>query len=153
MVQTYSKGSTIFHHNEAADNLYALIRGDLELSIIFTEEIITKKIKHEEYIQTKKQILERPIVIETVNDNEIFGWSALVEPWLMTATATCISDAKIAFFPASGLRQLFSRDPELGYIISTRLTGLIASRLHNRTEKLVDAWCTMFKTPEPIESD
>ena len=144
-IQSYEKGRVVFHKNEPARYLYGIIEGGMELSILFKEEVFTKDIKYEEYIRTHVETFERPIVIEYVKDKNIFGWSALVEPEKMTSTATCIEDSKIALIPASDLKKMFNKDPELGYIISSRINALIARRLIARTEKLVDAWCQLFE--------
>lgn len=147
MIRYYDKGSIVFKTNEPAENLYGLIQGNVELKIIFKEDIVTKDIKYEEYIRTHVETLEKPIIIEEIKDKDIFGWSALVEPKKMTATATCTSDSEIIAIPASKLQQMFSSDPEMGYILSSRLNVLIAARLNNRTKKLVDTWCNLFETP------
>lgn len=145
-VQTYEQGSVIFENNEPARNLYGLIRGDVDLSILFKEKIITKDIKYEEYIRTNVEIFEKPVVIETVKDLSIFGWSAMVEPEKMTATAKCSSDSDIVVIPASELKQTLNSDPELGYLLSSRISNIVAQRLNSRTEKLVEAWCSLFET-------
>ncbi len=44
------------------------------------------------------------------------------------------------------LKQVFSKDQELGYLLSSRISSIIANRLNCRTEKLVDAWCSLFET-------
>jgi len=69
-----------------------------------------------------------------------------VEPEKMTATARCASDCDIILIPASDLRQVFKNDPELGYLLNSRISILIAQRLNSRTEKLVDTWCSLFET-------
>lgn len=145
-VQSYEKGAAVFKKNEPARNLYGLIRGDIDLSILFKEKIVTKDIKYEEYIRTHVEILEKPMVIESVENHHIFGWSAMVEPEKMTATATCNSDCEVVVIPASNLKATLNHDPELGFIISSRISSLIAKRLDSRTEKLVDTWCSLFET-------
>ena len=151
MVRTYEKGSVVFQSNEAAENLFGLIRGDLNLSIIFKEEIVTKNIKYEEYISTNVEILEKPVIIEKIKNHDIFGWSALVQPQRMTATAQCETDCEVVVIPAFDLKQIFSNDPELGYLLSVRISNIISQRLHTRTKHLVDAWCSLFET-EKISS-
>ncbi len=64
----------------------------------------------------------------------------------MTATARCEDDCEIVLIPASRLKQLFSRDPELGYLLSARISSIIAHRLNSRTQKLVDAWCSLYES-------
>ncbi len=151
ILQTYEKGGAVFLNNEPARNLYCLINGNIDLSILFKEEIVTKDIKYEEYTSTNVEILEKPVIIEQVKQYDIFGWSALVEPERMTATARCASDCELVLIPASDLKQIFSKDPELGYLLSARINIIIAQRLNSRTEKLVTTWCSLFET-ESISS-
>ncbi len=146
MVQTFEKKAIVFQSNEPARNIYGLIKGEVSLSILFKEEIVTKDIKHEDYISTHVEMLEKPVVIEKVKALDIFGWSALVQPEKMTATARCEDDCEIVLLPASHLKQLFSRDPELGYLLSARISSIIAHRLNSRTQKLVDAWCSLYES-------
>lgn len=146
IVQNYEKGAAVFESNEPARYLYGLIQGDIDLSILFKDKIITKDIKYEEYISTNVENFEKPIIIEKVKNHDIFGWSALVEPERMTATARCANDCEIVLIPASELKQIFNNDPELGYLLSARLNILIAQRLSSRTEKLVNTWCSLFET-------
>lgn len=146
IVQNYKTGAAVFKSSEPARNLYGLIQGEVDLFILFKEEIITKNIKYEEYITTNVENLEKPVIIEKVRNYDIFGWSALVAPERMTATARCASDCEIVLFPASDLRRIFNNDPELGYLLSSRINIIIAQRLNSRTEKLVDTWCSLFET-------
>ena len=145
-MKTYKQGAVVFENNEPAKNIYILVSGDINLAILFKEEIITKDIKHEEYISTNIQVFEKPIIIEKVKTGDIFGWSALVAPEKMTATAKCATASDIILIPADRLKQMFINDPTLGYLLSSRISSLIAKRLNNRTEKLVTAWCSLFET-------
>lgn len=146
MVQTFTRGNTVFRNNEPARNLYALAEGQVSLSILFREDIVTREIRYEDYIRTNIETLEKPVVIENIKAKDIFGWSALVEPERMTATATCEKDCEILLFPASDLRRVFNTDPKLGYLLCSRLNSLIARRLNSRTERLVNTWCSLFET-------
>lgn len=144
MVQSYQAGNEVFRNNEPARNLYGVLEGEVALSLLFKEEIVTKDINYEAYISTRIETFERPIIFEHVGEKDLFGWSALVPPQKMTATATCLKDSEIVLIPADRLRDLFNTDPELGYLISSRLNSLIAERLNTRTKKLVEAWCSLF---------
>jgi CRP-like cAMP-binding protein len=144
MLKTYKKDDIVFQCNEPARNLFGLIQGKIELALLFKEEIITKDIKYEDYISTNIETLEKPVVIENVLNHDIFGWSALVEPEKRTATAKCSSDCNIAIIPASNLKKLFNKDPELGCLLNSRISVIIAKRLKSRTEKLVATWCSLF---------
>ncbi len=145
ILQYYDENDVIFLSNEPARNLYGVIKGEVELTLLFKEEIVTKDIKYEEYIATHVEVMEKPIVIEQVEEQGIFGWSSLVEPEIMTATARCKKDCGIILIPASDLKNMFHSDPEFGYLMTSRLNALISRRLNSRTEKLVEAWCQLFE--------
>ena len=146
LIQPYEKGAVIFQNNEPARNLYGLVEGSVELSLLFKEEIITKDIKYESYITTHVETLEKPVVIDTIEKGEMFGWSAMVEPEKMTATATCTADAKVILIPSNYLKKILGADHELGSLLFSRISTLISNRLNSRTDKLVDTWCNLFET-------
>lgn len=146
MVQTLDQGDVVFNSDEPARNLYGLCEGEISLSLLFREKIITKDIKYEEYIRTHVEIFEKPVIIEKVKNKDIFGWSAMVSPERMTATAKCENNCEVVLIPASDLKRIFNRDTELGYILASRVSSIIAQRLNSRTEKLVDTWCSLFES-------
>ncbi|MCG8689053.1 MAG: cyclic nucleotide-binding domain-containing protein [Desulfobacterales bacterium] len=145
ITQDYAQGETVFQSDEPARNLYGLLKGEVSLALVFREEVVTRNIKWEEYVDIKKEIFEKPVIIEEISPGNIFGWSALVEPAKMTAAAKCETDCQILLIPAELLKKVFEKDPELGYILSSRISDIIAGRLNTRTQKLVDAWCTLFE--------
>jgi len=144
-IQTYEKGEIVFHSQEPAEHLYGLMQGDVDLLILFTDKIITKDIKYEEYISTQVKNVEKPVKIDEIKQDEIFGWSAFVEPGKMTSTACCAQASEIVLIPAARLKSLFGNDPKLGYLLSTRISSIIAQRLDSRTQKLVRAWCELYE--------
>lgn len=145
IVQDFARGDIVFRDNEPARNLYCLNEGEINLSLTFREDVVTRDIKYEEYRHTNVETQEKAVVIEKVKSHEIFGWSALVEPERMTATAVCETDCRIILIPASELKRIFGTDPQLAYHLTSRISSLIAGRLKSRTDKLVEAWCALFE--------
>ncbi len=145
MIQQYDEGEVVFENSETARNLYALMDGEVELSILFKDKIVTKDIKYEEYIRTHVESLEKPVVIDRIQEKDVFGWSALVPPGKMTATARCATGCSIVLIPSGELMNAFNKDPELGYLLTSRISSIIVQRLNSRTQKLVDAWCALFE--------
>jgi CRP-like cAMP-binding protein len=83
-----------------------------------------------------------------VTPGKIFGWSALVSSRIRTVTAQCAQASTLIALPADGLRDLFAKDPTLGYLLMSRLCDIVAQRLKNRTEKLIEAWGEAFELDE-----
>ena len=62
---------------------------------------------------------------------EIFGWSALVEPYVYTATARCITNVKVIRIARDAIEDIVKRHPAEGLIIYKHLAGLIGQRLRS----------------------
>jgi len=76
------------------------------------------------------------VKVHTANPGEIFGWSALVEPYFYTASAKCAGDVEEIYIKGADLEKLFKKDPAMGYTIMRNLSSLISSRLTESREKL-----------------
>lgn len=146
-VHVLAPDEEIFLQNQPARHIYGLLKGVVELFIIFTEKVLIKEVDYEESIVVKHEERERPIVVDTIEPGEVFGWSSMVFPqaeW--TATARCIKPSEYFSIPADDLRAIFKNDPGLGYLFMERLNGIISHRLHNRTEKLIEGWGEAFES-------
>ena len=140
----FQTNEIIFHQGDIAKNLYGVLDGEVELSIIVTDKIYKAEVEYEETVRNRLEIIEKPIVVDTVGSREVFGWSSLVSPGRWTATARCSSASKILSISAVDLNDMFDKDPELGYVLMRRLNEIISSRLQKRTDKLVETWVEAF---------
>ena len=140
----FQTNDIIFHQDDTAKNLYGMLVGEVELSIVIKDKVSKADVEYEEAIHTRIEIIEKPIVVDTVGRGEVFGWSSLVSPGRWTATARCSMTSKILSISAADLKDMFDKDPELGYVMMTRLNEIISSRLQKRTDKLVETWVEAF---------
>jgi len=140
----FQTNEIIFHQGDSAKNLYGVLDGEVELSIIVTDKIYRADVEFEEAVHNRLEIIEKPIVVDTVVSGEVFGWSSLVSPGRWTATARCSRVSKILSISADDLNDMFNKDPDLGYVVMRRLNEIIASRLQKRTDKLVETWVEAF---------
>ena len=140
----FQTNEIIFHQGDIAQNLYGVLDGEVELSIIVTDKIYKAEVEHEEAVRNRLEIIEKPIVVDTVASGEVFGWSSLVSPGRWTATSQCSRACKIFFISAADLNDMFKKDPELGYGLMSILNEIIASRLQKRTDILVETWIEAF---------
>jgi CRP-like cAMP-binding protein len=135
----------IFRMDEPAGNFYGLIEGEVQLIITFKQKALHTEIEYEEAITARHEILEKPIIIDTIHSGEVFGWSSLVaQSGRWTVTAQCSKPSSIIALPASSLKAIFDDDPKLGYIFLGRLMKIISKRFHHVEEKLIDAWGEAF---------
>lgn len=144
-VTEHAAGDEVFAQAADAQEVYGVLEGGVELVLVFSEKVVRATIEYEEALTVSHEVREKPIVVETLGVGDVFGWSSMVVPpgrW--TATARCTAPTKMFTVPAAELRARFEADPALGYRFMRRLGGVIAQRLHHRTEKLVDAWGEAF---------
>jgi len=103
------KDSIIFKADEEATYIYELVEGEVDIVILEKENMHFKVI--------------RP--------GEIFGWSALVEPYVYSAMARCVTDTKAIRIARDSIENAVKRHPDEGLIIYKHLMGIIAQRLRN----------------------
>jgi CRP-like cAMP-binding protein len=140
----FGPDDVIFRFDEPAGHLYGLVEGQIDLSIVFKDKVLKTEIEYEEAIQASMVDQEKSIVIDTVSAGQIFGWASLVGPKRRTVTARCKETSRVIAFAADDLLALFAEDHYLGYVVMKKLGDIIARRLKNRTDKLIETWVEAF---------
>jgi CRP-like cAMP-binding protein len=112
--QTCKGNSIIFKRGEEASNFYVLASGDVHIEIGAMEETLA---------------INRP--------GEVFGWSALVEPYTYTATARCVKDTKVIKVSRDLLETAIKEHPGEGLAVLKNLAAIIAARLRYAYQQLV----------------
>ncbi len=106
---TFNRDEVIFTADEAGSGFYELVEGEVDIVVLEKENM--------------HFIVKRP--------GEIFGWSALVEPYVYSATARCITPAKVIRIRRDVIENVVKRHPEEGLIIYKHLVGIVAQRLRS----------------------
>ena len=140
----FNAEDVIFHSEAPSTHFYGLLEGEVDLILIFKDKILKTDIEYEEAIQASMVDEEKAIIVDTVAPGQIFGWSSIVGPGKRTVTAECSQASRVISIPADELKSMFDEDHTLGYIVMRRLGDIIAKRLRNRTEKLIEAWGEAF---------
>ena len=143
-VLEFSAGDLIFHHEEPSTHLYGLLEGEVDLVLVFKDKVLKTEIEYEEAIQATMVDEEKEIIVDTVAPGQVFGWSSIVGAGKRTVTAECSEASRIISIPADALKAMFDKDHTLGYIVMKRLGDIIAKRLRNRTDKLIETWGEAF---------
>lgn len=140
------KDDILFKQNDRAENLYGILDGSIELSIVFQEQSLKTEVNYEESVYKSMEIKDRPIVVGKVTSGEIIGWSSFTKSLKMSASAKCLVDTSIFAIPTDKIFTLFKKDPSLGYGLMVKMCDIISNRLHKRTDLLVEAWGEAFHT-------
>ncbi|MBU0516234.1 MAG: cyclic nucleotide-binding domain-containing protein [Proteobacteria bacterium] len=105
--ETHAQDQVLFQRGDPADNLYLLEEGRISL---FIEE--------------------GGVLIFSVDaPGEVFGWSALVEPNVYTASARCDAATRVLKIDRTALEHIFEKNPREAFLVMKRLAGAIGQRL------------------------
>jgi CRP-like cAMP-binding protein len=137
-------GDVIFRVDEPATHFYGLLEGGINLILIFKDKILKTDIEFEEAIQASLVDEEKEIIVDTVKAGQVFGWASIVGPAKRTVSAECSQKSRMIAIPAEELKAMFEKNHTLGYIFMKRLSDIIARRLRNRTDKLIETWGEAF---------
>jgi len=126
----------VFEECQAADALYLLIEGDIDLTLLI-EGDIDLTYKSEEKFHPKKT---KVFSVGEINPQEVFAISALIEPYEYNATATVTKDGRAIKIDAKALRELIEQDVQLGYILMHQIAKTAMERLAYTRVQLAAAW-------------
>ena len=111
-VESWREGSTLFSQAAAADALYVITTGGVEITL--------RRNPTED---------ERGIVVDRVGTGRVIGWSSLVEPYVYTAAARATMGTSGIEINGVALRRLLEADHEMGVQIYKRLMLMLGRRL------------------------
>jgi CRP-like cAMP-binding protein len=75
--------------------------------------------------------------VQAVTDYEAFGWSAMLDPYICTATVKALEKTKALAFDGRELSGLCVTRPEIGCRISRGIARVVASRLRQAYAQLL----------------
>lgn len=117
---TLEQGSYLMREGDPADAFYVIRSGDVAMETSVPQR--------------------GGLVVETIHDGELLGWSWLVPPYRVHLDARVISEATAIRFDAACLRGKFERDPSLGYEVMKRFVPVIVERLQATRLRLLDVY-------------
>jgi CRP-like cAMP-binding protein len=108
-IRNFKRDAIICKANEKARYMYQLLEGHIDI-----------------------MMAEKEFIHFTVNrPGEIFGWSALVEPYIYTATAKCKSDSRVVRISRESIEGIIMKYPSDGLALLRHLTSIISQRLRH----------------------
>ncbi len=122
---TYDRGAVIVEAGQPASALYVLIEGDVAYYLVATSE-------HDPYYKKEYFISE-------INPGEIFGISALIEPYVYTATLKADKPSRAIQINAPALRALCEVDVKLSGGLYRAIAKVAMERLKDTRIQLVAA--------------
>lgn len=125
---TVPPGTTLFRSGEPAGAFYLLLEGSIDLNYDVRDELKTGK--------------QARYYVGTINPGEPLAISALVEPYVLTATAITSAASRLLAIDASALRQLAKEDIALAYNLQRQIARAALQRLTATRVELLAATAT-----------
>lgn len=123
--KTCNDKEEIVAYNSPAEKLYFLIEGTASYYYIVTSE-------HDPYYKQEYYISD-------FNPGEIFGISALIEPYIFTASVRAGKNCHLIVIDALALRALCEVDPKLSYGLMNSIAKAAMERLQHTRVQLIAA--------------
>ena len=83
---------------------------------------------------------KKPIVLETMGEGEVLGWSWVVPPYVATFDCRAGTLVRALSFDGKCLRAKMEKDPALGYEVLRRFVPMMAHRLASTRLQLLDLY-------------
>lgn len=112
-------GELLFRHGEAATRFYLVTHGRVAIEL---------------YAPGRE-----PIVVEHIENDDVVGWSWLVAPYRWNFDARAVEPSSLIGVDAPALRARCNAEPAFGYEIIRRFIPVMAHRLSNARERLVES--------------
>lgn len=116
----YEAGKTILREGEEANNFYLLRTGKVSIEI--------------------KTPNKGPIIIGTLSEGDILGWSWLVPPYVWHFDAKALELTRGIALDGKCLRNKCENDHNLGYELLKRFSEIIVKRLEATRLQLLDIY-------------
>jgi len=116
----YGAGEYLFREGDPADHFYLIRHGRVALEISSPGR--------------------GPIIITTLGEDDVVGWSWLVPPYQTSCDGRAIDLLRVTAFDGACIRKKCETDPRLGYELLKRFAQVIGERLRATRLQLLDVY-------------
>lgn len=118
--EVYKAGEYIFREGQPADKFYLIRHGRVALEV---------------HVPARA-----PIIVETLKDGDLLGWSWLVPPYRSSFDARALELSRLLSLDATCLRAKMEEDHSLGYELHKRFAPVVADRLAAARRQMIDMY-------------
>ncbi len=118
--RSFQAGDTLMRAGEPADTFFVIRHGTVALETFVPQR--------------------GPLVIETLDDGDLLGWSWLFPPYKTEFDARAIGVVRTVAFDGGCLRGKCDDDPALGYDLMKRFAEVLTERLQATRLRLLDVY-------------
>lgn len=116
----FQKGEFVAKEGEPANYFFIIKQGRVAIDILTVET--------------------GPVIIQTVQAGDIFGWSWIIEPHFWRFDARAVETTRVIALDGKCLRGKCEKDTKLGYELLKRFSSVLADRLETARFQLMDIY-------------
>ena len=113
-------GELLFKQEEPAEQFYIVLDGSIEVEV--------------------PSIMGPALIVQTLGEDDILGWSWLIPPYKWTFEAKAHKDSELLCFDGKKLLQYCEKHNDFGYALMKQFAALMSERLHAARLKMMDNW-------------
>jgi len=114
--QIYDTNEKIFTEGEKADRIFLLVEGKISIQMGNDKNL-------------------KPVIVDTVSQDEFFGWSAIVDEHAFTASAVATDKSRIVVIDGKELKKLCEINDHIGNIFRKKILSIVSSRVVHLSRK------------------
>ena len=107
--ECFYPGHILFQDEKPGTHLYMLATGEVEVLYNVGED--------------------NPTHVDALGEGEILGCSSLIDPYVYSSTARCLSEIETLVLDAEELRKLMEKDCQIGYSIQKHIIQMLLDRI------------------------
>lgn len=117
-VKEYKVKEILFEQYDELDDVAVLLEGTLSLGISLAKE--------------------KRIHLGTIEEGQLFSWSAIFSPYISTAWVMTVTPAKVLIIDAKKLNQEIAKDCNFGFKTMSKIAHTISQRLSDTRFQLMN---------------
>jgi CRP-like cAMP-binding protein len=119
-------GVVLFEEQQPADHLFLLLEGSVDLYYTSAEEYHPK--------------IKKEFVVGEINPGEIFSLSAMLDPYILNASAKTAKPSRYVRIDAIALRKMSEENDKMGCMMMHQIAKALMERLAYTRVQLAAAW-------------
>ena len=128
-------GHVFFEEGHELPAFYLVVEGAVAILI----DVPDQGVEHAISGQLTGDLQTVGVTVSTAGTGDVFGWSALLPPYVATASAQAIMTTRVIAFETKSLLELFADDCEFGYLMVQKAGQIVRDRLRDLRVESLDA--------------
>jgi len=126
-------GHVFFTENQEIHHFYLIRNGKVAITLA----IPSRKTNHSFQQQILRELATEDLSISTLQNGEMFGWSAIIPPHVTTAAVKAIVPTSVIEFDYQLLTPVFEENCTMGHLLVLKAAQVVRDRLRNLRIELI----------------